>query len=38
MDAFSKGYSPFAAFADASGTWRAQATDFELAGFILDAR
>jgi len=27
-----------ASFSDASGTWRAQATDFELAGFLFDAR
>jgi putative methyltransferase (TIGR04325 family) len=38
MEAFSLGYSLMASFSDASGTWRAQATDFELAGFLFDAR
>ena len=38
LQAFSPGYRLGASFSDASGTWRAQATDFELAGFLFDAR
>ena len=38
LQAFSPGYRLVASFSDASGTWRGQATDFELAGFLFDAR
>jgi len=36
MAAFSPGYGLVASFSDPSGTWQAQATNFELASFILD--
>ncbi|OAI52046.1 hypothetical protein AYO46_06655 [Betaproteobacteria bacterium SCGC AG-212-J23] len=38
LDAFAKGFTTFAAFTDGSGAWRGDATAFELAGFIFDAR
>jgi len=38
LEAFAPRCNLFSSFSDASGTWRAQATDFELAGFIFDAR
>jgi putative methyltransferase (TIGR04325 family) len=37
-EAFAAAYRPVTGFSDGSGTWRAQATDFELAGFLFDAR
>jgi putative methyltransferase (TIGR04325 family) len=38
LEAFAPRYDFVASFSDGTGTWHAQATDFELAGFILDAR
>jgi putative methyltransferase (TIGR04325 family) len=38
LQAFAPAYDAVASFTDGSGIWRAQATDFELAGFIFDAR
>jgi putative methyltransferase (TIGR04325 family) len=36
LDAFGPRYRLLASFADASGTWHAGGTEFELAGFLLD--
>jgi putative methyltransferase (TIGR04325 family) len=38
LAAFAPRYDLVASFSDGTGTWHGQATDFELAGFILDAR
>jgi putative methyltransferase (TIGR04325 family) len=38
LEAFAPDYATVASFSDGSGTWYGQVTEFELAGFILDAR
>jgi putative methyltransferase (TIGR04325 family) len=36
VNALSEDFTTLASFSDGSGTWRADVTEFELAGFILD--